>query len=201
MSWEARRASETTVPALPGGTTLADLTELLTGYGDGLNVPSGTPTSWLIPNLDAFADTFDIYCNCGTFALGDISVTAARGNNRSVEEEDQGVYLQADFSMDWGIPVRGNLGVRYVETQMTSQGYSHDGCAGGSRQRVRRRAAFAEPGGRAHARPAAARGRGQGDDAAGAGLGIARHQQHQPGRKSERQRRQPAARSDPRQDL
>ncbi len=124
VSWEQRRASETTVPALPGGTTLADLTELLTGYGDGLDVPSGTPTSWLIPNLDAFADTFDIYCNCGTFALGDISVTAARGNNRSVEEEDQGVYLQADFSMDWGIPVRGNLGVRYVETQMTSQGYS-----------------------------------------------------------------------------
>ena len=124
VSWEQRRASETTVPALPGGTTLADLTELLTGYGDGLGVPSGTPTSWLIPNLDAFADTFDIYCNCGTFALGDISVTAARGNNRAVEEEDQGVYLQTDFSMDWGIPVRGNLGVRYVETQMTSQGYS-----------------------------------------------------------------------------
>jgi iron complex outermembrane receptor protein len=124
VSWEQRRASETTVPALPGGTTLADLTELLTGYGDGLNVPSGTPTSWLIPNLDAFADTFDIYCNCGTFALGDTTVTAARGNNRSVEEEDQGVYLQTDFSMDWGIPVRGNLGVRYVETQMTSQGYS-----------------------------------------------------------------------------
>jgi len=127
VSWEQRRASETTVPALPTGTTLASMTQLLSGYGDGLGIPSGTPTSWLIPNLNAFANTFDIYCNCGTFTLGDVNVTAARGNNRSVEEEDQGIYLQTDFSMDWGIPVRGNLGVRYVETEMTSQGYSTTG--------------------------------------------------------------------------
>ncbi len=126
VSWEKRRASETTVPAL-GTNSLADLTQQLTGFGDGLSIPAGTPKSWLMPNLNAFADTFDIYCNCGTFALGDVTVTAARGNNRSVEEEDQGVYLQADFSMDWGIPVRGNLGVRYVQTDMTSQGYSTTG--------------------------------------------------------------------------
>jgi TonB-dependent receptor len=127
VSWEQRRASETTVPALPPGTTVASLSQLLDDFGDGLDIPSGTPTSWLIPDLGAFEDTFDIYCNCGTFAVRDVTVTAARGNNRSVEEEDQGVYLQADFSMDWGIPVRGNLGVRYVETDMTSQGYSTTG--------------------------------------------------------------------------
>ena len=57
------------------------------------------------------------------FALGDINNAAARGNNRNVEEEDQGVYLQADFSLDWGVPVRGDIGVRYVETEQTSQGY------------------------------------------------------------------------------
>lgn len=123
VSWEQRRASETTVPALPAGTTLADMTTLLSGYGSGLGVPAGTPTSWLIPNLNAFVDTFDIYSNTGTFALGDINNAAARGNNRNVEEEDQGVYLQADFSMDWGIPIRGDIGVRYVETKQTSQGY------------------------------------------------------------------------------
>jgi iron complex outermembrane receptor protein len=124
VSWEQRRASETVVPALPAGTTLADMTELLTGYGDGLDMPAGTPKSWLQPNYQTFVDTFDIYCNCGTFALGDVTVANARGNNRNVEEEDQGVYLQADFRMDWGIPVRGDLGVRYVETKMTSQAYS-----------------------------------------------------------------------------
>jgi len=124
VSWEQRRASETTVPVLPAGTTLASMTELLKGFGDGLSIPAGVPTTWLMPNLNTFADTFDIYCNCGTFALTDITNSSARGNNRGVEEKDSGAYLQADFSMDWGIPVRGNLGVRYVETDMTSQGYS-----------------------------------------------------------------------------
>ena len=127
VSWEQRRASETTVPALPAGTTLAQMTELLKGFGDGLSIPAGTPETWLIPNYDTFVDTFDIYCNCGTFALGDITNASARGNNRNVEEEDMGVYLQAGFNMDWGIPVRGDVGVRYVETDMTSQGYTPSG--------------------------------------------------------------------------
>jgi iron complex outermembrane recepter protein len=123
VSWEQRRASETTVPALPAGTTLADLTTLVKDYGSGLDMPAGTPTTWLIPNLDAFARTFDIYSRTGTFALGDINNAAARGNNRAVNEENMGAYVQAEFNMDWGIPVRGDVGVRYVETQQTSQGY------------------------------------------------------------------------------
>ncbi len=127
VSWEQRRASETTVPALPAGTTVADMSELLSGFGDGLDIPAGIPTSWLIPNYDTFVETFDIYSNTGIFALGDINNASARGNNRNVEEEDMGVYLQTDFNMDWGIPVRGNLGVRYVETDMTSQGYTPSG--------------------------------------------------------------------------
>ena len=124
VSWEQRRPTETSIPALPAGTTLADLTQQITGFGDGLSIGANTPKSWLIPNLNAFADTFDIYCNCGIYTVGGPNVTTARGNNRSVEEKDTGAYLQADFKMDWGIPVRGNIGVRYVKTDMTSQGYS-----------------------------------------------------------------------------
>jgi iron complex outermembrane receptor protein len=124
VSWEQRRASETTVPVIPGGTTLADLTQLLSGFGDGLDMPAGTPTAWLIPNLAAFQQTFDIYSRTGTFALTDITNASARGNNRAVAEEDQGAFVQASFNMDWGIPVRGDFGVRYVKTDMTSQGYS-----------------------------------------------------------------------------
>ncbi|HEU5136837.1 MAG TPA: TonB-dependent receptor [Steroidobacteraceae bacterium] len=123
VSFESRRASETTVPALPAGTTLADLTTLLTGFGSGLDLPADIDRSWLMPDLDAFARTFDIYSNTGMFALGDINNAAARGNNRSVTEQDAGVYLQADFNFDWGIPVRGDLGVRYSRTKQTSQGY------------------------------------------------------------------------------
>jgi iron complex outermembrane recepter protein len=122
-TWEFRRASETTVPTLPAGTTLADLTRLVTGFGDGLDIPSGTPRSWRIPDLDAFADTFDIYSNTGTFALGSVSVPNARGNNRAVSEEDQGVYLQADFAFDARVPLRGDIGVRYSRTRQTSEGY------------------------------------------------------------------------------
>jgi len=124
VSWEQRRASETTVPVLPAGTTVADLTRVLSGFGDGMDMPSGTPTAWLIPDLAAFEQTFDIYSRTGIFALGDINNASARGNNRNVEEEDQGAFVQASFSMDWGIPVRGDFGVRYVKTDMTSQGYS-----------------------------------------------------------------------------
>jgi iron complex outermembrane receptor protein len=124
VSWEQRRASETTVPLIPGGTTLADLTKVLSGFGDGLHVPAGTPTAWLIPDLAAFEQAFDIYSRTGTFALSDITNASARGNNRTVQEEDQGAFVQGSFNMDWGIPVRGDIGVRYVKTEMTSQGYS-----------------------------------------------------------------------------
>ena len=123
VSFESRRASETTVPALPAGTTIADLSTGIHGFGAGLDVPAGTATSWLIPDLDAFARTFDIYGNSGMFALGSINNAAARGNNRSVTEEDHGAYLQADFSFDAGIPLRGDIGVRYAHTEQTSQGY------------------------------------------------------------------------------
>lgn len=122
-SFEARRSSETSVPALPAGVTLDSLTQVISGVGDGI-IPSGTPTAWLIPNLDAFVRTFDIYSNTGTFALTSITNSGARGNNRGVEEEDQGVYLQADFNTEIaGLPLRGDIGVRYVKTKQESQGY------------------------------------------------------------------------------
>ncbi len=126
VSWEMRRPSETLIPTIPAGTTLADLTQQLTGFSSGLNIGS-TPKNWLIPNLNAFVDTFDIYCNCGIYQIGGTNVPTARGNNRNVTEQDTGAFLQADFKMDWGIPVRGNLGVRYVKTDMTTDGFSTTG--------------------------------------------------------------------------
>jgi iron complex outermembrane recepter protein len=121
-SFEARRTSETAVPALPAGVTLASLTEI--HEGEDLGAPAGTPTAWLAPNIDAFARAFGIYSNTGTFALASITNNSARGNNRGVEEEDSGVYVQADFNFEVGIPFRGDIGVRYVKTEMESYGYS-----------------------------------------------------------------------------
>ena len=30
----------------------------------GLDLPAGTATSWVVPNFDAIASAYDIYCNC-----------------------------------------------------------------------------------------------------------------------------------------
>jgi len=112
---ELRRSSEGAVPLLADGTRIAPA-ELTSQAGlKGIN---GSPSNWVVPNLDAIADLLDIYSNTGTFAL------APRANNsRSVEEKDRGVWLMGEFSTDLGsIPLSGNFGVRYVQTEQTSSG-------------------------------------------------------------------------------
>jgi iron complex outermembrane recepter protein len=132
-SFELRRTDETVVPALPAGTTVADITSLLTGYGRGL-APAGVDTSWLIPNLPAIAQLFNIYCNCdtgipgGDFRLTGITNGNARGGNRNIEEEDLAFYLQADFeTLLFDMPFRGNVGVRQVNTKLLAEGFSSSG--------------------------------------------------------------------------
>jgi len=120
---ESRRASEVSVPNLPTGTTLAELTRLVT-FGNNLDLPSGTADTFLVPDLEAFQDLFDIYSNSGTFTLTE-TASGAIGNNRSVEERDTGGYLMGMFDVDtFGIPLRGDFGVRYVKTKQHSQGFA-----------------------------------------------------------------------------
>jgi TonB-dependent receptor len=132
-SFEFRRTDETVVPALPAGTTVADISNLLTGFGKNL-IPGGTDTSWLRPDLDAISALFNIYCNCdtgvpgGNFTLGSVTVGNARGGNRYVSEEDLAFYIQADFNTElFNMPFRGNVGVRQVNTQLYAEGYSSTG--------------------------------------------------------------------------
>ena len=48
----------------------------------------------------------------------------ARGNNRQVREEDMGAYVQVDFRTElFGRPLRGNIGLRYVQTDLRAAGY------------------------------------------------------------------------------
>ncbi|PAK94357.1 TonB-dependent receptor [Stenotrophomonas rhizophila] len=114
---ELRRASELAVPNFPNGTKIVpvDMTQQA-----GLKGITGTPDQWVVPNLDAIAEQFNIYSNSGTFAV------APRANNvRSVDEEDRGGYLMGEFSTDLGsIPFSGNFGVRYVKTKQSSTGLS-----------------------------------------------------------------------------
>lgn len=113
---EWRRTSEVSVPTFANGTRIvpSDMTTIATI--PGINAPGSQ--SYVIPDLDAFAQMFDIYCNCGTFATPLRAV-----NTRSVEEQDRGGYLMGEFSFDIGsIPFSGNAGVRYVETTQIATG-------------------------------------------------------------------------------
>lgn len=122
VTTEARRASETLVPNLPVGTPLADLTTLISL--NGTSAGGYLDQVWLIPNIDAFDDLFGIYSNTGIFTVSP-NVASARGNNRSVTETDDGFFFQGNFNTALaGIPITGNLGVRYVTTEQKSTGYS-----------------------------------------------------------------------------
>ena len=131
-SYEFRRDSETAVPALPAGVTMADISTAVRSFGMGLG--SSAPSSWVIPNLPALASLFDIYCNCNTgvpggdFRLGSITNGNARANNFAIGEKDTGGYVQADFNLDLaGRPLRGNAGVRYARTAIQATGYTSVG--------------------------------------------------------------------------
>jgi TonB-dependent receptor len=96
---------------------LADFTRVF-NYGSDLGIPAGTATSFLIPDMGAATRLF---------GLNDIplSSTPSLGNNRDVEEEDLGYFVQAQLTTEIaGMPLRGNLGVRYVKTDQTSRGFT-----------------------------------------------------------------------------
>ncbi len=121
-------------PAMPVGTSIGDLTMLLTGFGKGLDLPTGSATSWVVPNLDAFRQIFQFDCNCNTgvaggdFRLLGLTNTSQFANFREVTERDAGMWIQADWDTEFaGMPFRGNVGVRQVTTEVDTLGYSNVG--------------------------------------------------------------------------
>jgi TonB-dependent receptor len=119
VTTEARRPSETVIPPNVVATPISSYSESTT-FGNGLGVPAGTPTTWLIPDLDAAAQLFGLY-DPNLFPL---SITPALGNNNTIKEEDTGGYVQLDWNAElFGRPLRGNVGARYVETKQTTTGW------------------------------------------------------------------------------
>ncbi|HEX5050106.1 MAG TPA: TonB-dependent receptor [Gammaproteobacteria bacterium] len=111
---------EAVIPANVAATPIASYSRIaqLSGH---LDQPAGSVGRWLIPNLNQAASLFDLD-NRSVWRLG---IETALGNNYTVEEEDTGAYVQADLHTDLGkMKLRGNLGVRYVETKQTSSGYT-----------------------------------------------------------------------------
>src|SRR5688572_26558006 len=110
---------EASIPANVATTPIADFSRLV-ALSNNLDSPAGNTQSWLIPDLDRAAELFGLY-DRNTFPLGP---ELALSNNFFVEEEDIGAFVQGDFRTEvLGLPLRGNLGVRYVETEQTSSGY------------------------------------------------------------------------------
>ncbi|WP_293856867.1 TonB-dependent receptor [Steroidobacter sp.] len=113
-------AQESVISTAVRAISIADYSQL-TGISNNLSVPNGTATRWIIPNIEAATRLFGLN-DRSLFPLG---IEPALGNNYSIEEEDLGGYVQADYKTEvWGRPLRANLGVRYVETKQTSSGYT-----------------------------------------------------------------------------
>lgn len=82
---------------------------------NGNVIPAGTGNSWA---------TFDPICLAEAFTGSAISIPepAETISNIDVEEETVAAYVQVDYDTMLGdYPVRGNFGVRYVRTDVTSK--------------------------------------------------------------------------------
>ena len=117
------RTTETVVQTLTP-TELAAVSRVFSGFGRNADLPAGVATSWLAPDIDKFIATYNIYSNTGIYALTGINNSSARGQYVDVEEADTGAYVQADFRFTaFGLPWRGDAGLRYVKTDQWSTGY------------------------------------------------------------------------------
>lgn len=113
---------EAGTPLIPAGTTIADLLMPVRGL-QKIDVPDVVPRNWLVPNVAAFDKAFGILSNTGRYELTR-DIPSARASIWSVREEDTAAYLQADFNLEVaGLPVRGDVGLRYVHTGQRSTGF------------------------------------------------------------------------------
>ena len=119
-STESRRSNgEGTLPASAlRSQSRSPATAQLTHFGTGLSLPAGSVTTWLGAGLNAAVDALDLN-NRSLYPMG---IEPVLGNNNEVEEDDMGAYVQGDFKFELGAhTLRGNVGVRYVKTDLTSR--------------------------------------------------------------------------------
>lgn len=111
------------------GATTASVSRTI-NFGQGLNVPEGTLTSFIAPSIQAFDNLFGFTCECVN-KWGDWRLTNKRNGGREnfgVEEVDKGFYFQVDWNSElFGRPFRGNAGTRVAITEVTSTGMTSAG--------------------------------------------------------------------------
>ena len=105
-------------------TPISSYSQTATLNGSGVNAPTGSSTTWITPSVALAQGIFGLYSN-PLFALSD---TGDLGDNAGVVERDYGGYVQGDFHFDLlGRNLRGNVGVRDVETEQHSNGFTFVG--------------------------------------------------------------------------
>ncbi len=118
-----------------------ETTELRRSNGTNANLEASIPASLAALSRSGFSKTVnlggvntiipDYFAAVNALSLNDRNLFAlgaqpSLGNNRGVTEEATSGFVQADFETTIAnMPLRGNFGVRYVETQQESQGYSY----------------------------------------------------------------------------
>jgi len=107
--------SQTIVQALPAGTTLAGLTRQISGLDQLFG--SGAPKSWAAIDPDKWAQAFNY--DAIKFCRTECGAVASR-----IRESVKSAYAMATFDTDMALPfkVRGDVGVRYVKTDMLAAG-------------------------------------------------------------------------------
>ncbi|NYT39312.1 TonB-dependent receptor [Sphingomonas sp. R-74633] len=101
-------------------------------FGQGLNVSSGTPTSYYAPDTQKFINQFGINCNCVN-KWGDFRASVDGRQKGGVTEQDVSGYFQVDYNVNLlGRPLRGNAGLRVANTRVFGSGNvgGADGVAG-----------------------------------------------------------------------
>ena len=127
---QEERNTDTLNPTLlEAGKSTSDASKVVE-FGQGLDVPKGTVTSFLVPDINAFNDILGFECNCIN-KWGDWRLTSVRNggqNTFGVNENDKGVYLQFNFDTQlFGMPFHGNAGTRVAFTGVVSNGTSQAG--------------------------------------------------------------------------
>ncbi|CAN5261251.1 hypothetical protein BH11PSE2_BH11PSE2_09290 [soil metagenome] len=127
ITYQRQSALETLNPSLlEAGSSVAAVSKVIT-FGQGLNVPAGTTTSFIAPSNQKLIDLLGFTCNCinkyGDWRIGYLSSAA---NLFGVDEIDTGYYGQADFDVTvFGRPLRGNAGARFARTQVEANGLTN----------------------------------------------------------------------------
>jgi len=123
-SQEFRRASETDVAGLVAPGQLGPLSRIYS-FSEDTNL-GGSPTGFVIPDLNRFASALGLYSNSGRFAVTGVTNASARGSFTTVDERDLGFYGQVAYAGDVaGVPIKMDAGVRWVETKQNSTGYQN----------------------------------------------------------------------------